>query len=114
MMQYLLCEKVYDTYFRWDMSKPMDFWEIHNCHTLRDIEDCALKKKFSCLHKPLLNVKLENVVLDELHLMLRITGNYTYFFEFDYNIIIISCLFQLSHSPVLKVEKNHHLYYWPH
>jgi hypothetical protein len=63
-----------DTDFRWDMSKPMDFWETHDCRSLKDIQDCALKNQFSCQHKPLLEVKLENVVLDELHLMLRITG----------------------------------------
>ena len=59
-----------DTYFRWDMSKPMDFWETNECRSLKDIQDCAKKRMFSCQHKPL----LENVVLDELHLMLRITG----------------------------------------
>jgi hypothetical protein len=63
MKQYLSCEKGCDTYFRWDMSKPMDFWEIHNCRTLVDIEDCAINKKYSCQQKPLLNFKLENVVL---------------------------------------------------
>ncbi|XP_028405265.1 uncharacterized protein LOC114527775 [Dendronephthya gigantea] len=55
------------------MSKPMDFWENHDCRSLKDIQDCAVKNRFSCQHKPLLEVKLENVVLDELHLMLRIT-----------------------------------------
>ncbi len=62
--------------FRWDMSKQMDFWETHDCRTLKDIQDCALKNTFSCQHKLLLDVKLENVVLDELHLMLRITGDH--------------------------------------
>ena len=61
------------------MSKPMDFWETHDCHSLKDIQDCALKNKFSCRHKPLLVVKLQNVVLDELHLMLRITGDLSLF-----------------------------------
>ncbi|CAB4007697.1 Hypothetical predicted protein [Paramuricea clavata] len=61
---------------RWDMSKTMAYWETHDCHSLKDIKDCALKNKFSCQHQPLLEVKLENVVLDELHLMLRITGDH--------------------------------------
>ncbi|CAB4011198.1 Hypothetical predicted protein, partial [Paramuricea clavata] len=39
----------------------------------KDIKSCALKSAFSCQHQPLLDIKLENVVLDELHLMLRIT-----------------------------------------
>ena len=58
------------------MSKPMDFWETHECHSLKDIQDCAAKNILSCRHRPLLKVKLENVVLDELHLMLRVTGYY--------------------------------------
>ena len=49
------------------MSKPVDFWESHDCRSLKDILNCALKKQFSCQHKPLLEVKFENVVLDELH-----------------------------------------------
>jgi hypothetical protein len=56
------------------MTKPMNFyWE--NCRrTLADMKKCALKKTMSCEHLPLLDKPLENVVLDELHLMLRITG----------------------------------------
>ncbi len=54
----------------------MDFWETHECRSLKDIQDCAAKNIFSCRHRPLLEVKLENVVLDELHLMLRVTGYY--------------------------------------
>ena len=58
------------------MSKPMVFWETHEHRSLKDIQDCAVENKFLCQHKPLLEVELENVVLDELHLMLRITGYY--------------------------------------
>ena len=60
-------------HFRFDMSKPMGFWETNHSR-LKHIQECALHNKFSCQHKLLLNVKLENVVLDELHLMLRVTG----------------------------------------
>jgi ATP:corrinoid adenosyltransferase len=56
------------------MSKAMDYWETHDHRTIEDIKSCALKSVFSCQHQPLLDIKLENVVLDELHLMLRITG----------------------------------------
>ena len=49
------------------MSKPLDFWETHDCRSLEDIQDYAM---------PLLEVELKNVVVDELHLMLRITGNH--------------------------------------
>jgi hypothetical protein len=52
----------------------MDYWETRDHRTIEDIKSCALKSAFSCQHQPLLDIKLENVVLDELHLMLRITG----------------------------------------
>ena len=55
------------------MSKTMAYWETHDCRSLKDIKDCALNH---CQHQPLLEVKHENVVLDELHLMLRITGDH--------------------------------------
>lgn len=42
--------------------------------TLEEIKKCALSQTHSCVHQPLLNIPLENIVLDELHLMLRITG----------------------------------------
>ena len=58
------------------MSKPLDFWETHDCHSLKDIQDCAIKNQFSSQHMPLLEGELKNVVVDELHLMLRITGNH--------------------------------------
>ena len=64
------------------MSKGMDYWVENEFRSLQDIRECAMKNQFSCQHKPLLHIKLENVVLDELHLMLRITG-----------IIIFLCLY---------------------
>ena len=61
------------------MLKEHDFyWGENIARTLKDIHECVNKKIFSCQHKPLLDVKLENVVLDELHLMLRITGEESY------------------------------------
>ena len=60
----------------------MDYWVENEFRSLQDIRECAMKNQFSCQHKPLLHIKLENVVLDELHLMLRITG-----------IIIFLCLY---------------------
>lgn len=62
-------------YYRHDMTKPEDFyWGINLKRTLEDIRQCCLKQLFSCERPPLLNIPLENIVLDELHLMLRITG----------------------------------------
>ena len=69
-----------DTHFRWDMSKPMDFWEMRECCLLKDIRDGATKKTFSCQHKPLLEIKIENVVLDELHLMHIVDILYIYMY----------------------------------
>jgi len=57
------------------MSKPQDFyWEQHISRKIRNFAEWARQKKYSCAHPPLLNIHLENVVADELHLMLRITG----------------------------------------
>lgn len=57
------------------MSKPMNFyWESTMARTITEMKEHAKQNKFSCEHRPLLNIPMENVVLDELHLMLRITG----------------------------------------
>ena len=58
------------------MSKPQNyFWEEPLRRTLDSINKHAKKQQYSCVHQPLVNIKLENVVLDELHLMLRVTGS---------------------------------------
>jgi hypothetical protein len=57
------------------MTKTQDFyWSSDIRRTIEDIRQCCLKKRFSCDHPPLLSIPLGNIVLDELHLMLRITG----------------------------------------
>jgi len=59
------------------MTKPQNnYWEDHIARKLDGIIEDAKKKRHSCEHQPLLNIPLENVILDELHLMLRITGIY--------------------------------------
>ena len=64
-------------HFRYDMSKPEDhYWQDHIVRTLQQIRECARSQKFSCAHQPLLDIPLENVILDELHLMLRVTGGF--------------------------------------
>lgn len=60
------------------MSKSQDYY----CHppmsrTLEEIKKCAWKQNLSCVHQPLVDIPLENIILDELHLMLRVTGNYS-------------------------------------
>ena len=59
------------------MSKPEHYYcQPPMCRTLSDIKKCASKQELSCVHQPLVDIPLENVVLDELHLMLRVTGIY--------------------------------------
>ncbi|KAK2550530.1 hypothetical protein P5673_028729 [Acropora cervicornis] len=63
---------------RFDMTKPQNnYWEDHIARKLDGIIEDAKKKRHSCEHQPLLNIPLENVILDELHLMLRITDRLT-------------------------------------
>ena len=57
------------------MTKPQNYyWGDHVVRKICDTREDAKHNKHSCEHQPLLNIPLENVVLDELHLMLRITG----------------------------------------
>lgn len=59
------------------MTMPENFyWGETIRRTLDDIRACCLKHQFSCKRPPLLSIPIENIVLDELHLMLRITGIY--------------------------------------
>lgn len=60
------------------MSKPDKFYE--SCPQKRALEElkkcCQLKRSkrnFCCINPPLLNIPLNHVILDELHLFLRIT-----------------------------------------
>lgn len=60
------------------MSKPDKFYE--SCPQKRALEElkkcCQLKRSrrnFCCINPPLLNIPLDHVILDELHLFLRIT-----------------------------------------
>ena len=57
------------------MSKSKDnYWMVNIKRTLEDIRQCCLKQEFSCQRPPLLDIPLDNIVLDELHLKLRVTG----------------------------------------
>ena len=59
------------------MSKSEKYYnEKPMARTLDEIRKCALDKKLSCVHQPLINIQLENIIIDELHLMLRITGKF--------------------------------------
>jgi hypothetical protein len=57
------------------MSKPENYYgQKAMARTLTEIKKCALEQKLSCVHQPLIEIQVENIILDELHLMLRVTG----------------------------------------
>ncbi|CAB3978408.1 Hypothetical predicted protein [Paramuricea clavata] len=62
---------------RCDVSKHQNFYWENLTRTTKDIIECSMKNIFSCAFKPLVNIPLCNVVLDELHLMLRVTDKLT-------------------------------------
>ncbi|XP_067042143.1 uncharacterized protein [Acropora muricata] len=63
---------------RFDMTKPQNkYWKDHIARKLDGIIEDAKKKRHSCEHQPFLNIPLENLILNELHLMLRITDRLT-------------------------------------
>lgn len=58
------------------MSKPeTHYWSDEMKKTLDGIKHlCTVKDNFGCIKPPLLDIPIENVRVDELHLLLRITG----------------------------------------
>ena len=61
------------------MSKLKDFyWSKELERTIQEMQDLSINahedRKFGCIHPPLIMIPLRNVVPDELHLFLRITG----------------------------------------
>ena len=60
---------------RWDTSKPFSHYnDVPQWRTLEEIKQmCHSKDNFGCIHKPLIDIPLTNVIPDELHLLLRIT-----------------------------------------
>ena len=57
------------------MSKDVNFYSQRDiARTLTDIKTCAKQHEMSCEHQPLVNIPLDNIVLDELNLMLKVTS----------------------------------------
>ena len=52
----------HDTYNKPPMSLPLE-----------DVKKCAKTGEFCCVNSPLLNIPLDHIILDELHLLLRFT-----------------------------------------
>jgi hypothetical protein len=64
--------------FRWDMSKDLSYYNEELNRTLQEIKELSSSSKtFSCIKRPLFNIPLDHIILDELHLMLRITDRMT-------------------------------------
>ncbi|XP_078364307.1 uncharacterized protein LOC144648697 isoform X1 [Oculina patagonica] len=60
----------------WDTSKPENYyWMDGNKRTLADNKELAKKSSNNCgcIRSPLLNIPIENIRVDELHLLLRVT-----------------------------------------
>lgn len=60
---------------RWDMSHDLEYYNSPPLkRTLKDMHSLAGKTKqnYCCVHKPLLDIELSHVILDELHLLLRV------------------------------------------
>lgn len=59
---------------RWDMSVPYDTYSKPPMSlSLDDLKKFSKKGEFCCVESPLLNVPLDHIILDELHLLLRFT-----------------------------------------
>jgi len=61
---------------RWDMAPNLDYYYSDKVkRTLKSIKECCTKSKenYCCINPPLFDIELDNVVLDELHMMLRVT-----------------------------------------
>ena len=57
------------------MSYDLNHYNSPNLrHTLKEMNELAGKKtkNFCCVNTPLINIELDHVILDELHLLLRI------------------------------------------
>lgn len=60
----------------WDTTKPQNYyWMDGNRRTLAENKDLANKSNnnYGCIRSALLKIPIENVRVDELHLLLRVT-----------------------------------------
>ena len=63
---------------RWDTSERIEYYNSEEMkRTLAHIKSMLPLNKFSVINKPLFNIELDHVILDELHLMMRITDRLT-------------------------------------
>lgn len=63
---------------RWDTSKPIEHYQsIEMKRILAHIKSMLTQKKFSVIHQSLFNIEFDHVILDKLHLMMRVTDRLT-------------------------------------
>jgi len=71
-------QQVVYTSNRWDMSVEEDVYCQQKARSISTLEECSkhskqkCNKHLGCIHPLLLKIELDHLVLDELHLMLRI------------------------------------------
>uniref|UniRef100_A0A1X7V217 Uncharacterized protein n=1 Tax=Amphimedon queenslandica TaxID=400682 RepID=A0A1X7V217_AMPQE len=58
---------------RFDTTVPSEEYQIRQARTLSSITACAETRLLGVIHPPLLRIEMDQVVIDELHLMLRIS-----------------------------------------
>ena len=61
--------------FRGDMSKPAGFYETDE---LRRTVDGNWRRQPGCVHDPLFTIPVEKIILDELHMFLRVMDRLEY------------------------------------
>ncbi len=60
------------------MSKDLDYYDTGELsRSIQDLKECHNKNKVCCFQPPLFSIDLDHVILDELHLMLRISDRLT-------------------------------------
>lgn len=63
---------------RWDTTKTLDHYnEGEIARTLKKLKEEYKSKNHSCINKSLFDIELDHIILDELHLMLRVTDRLT-------------------------------------
>ena len=63
---------------RWDMTKDLDYYNTGELsRSIQEPNEYHAKNKFCCFQPPLFSIDLDHVILDELHLMLRISDRLT-------------------------------------
>ncbi len=83
---------------------PFHRWNVsleHEARSLDTITKClsqpitSRKQRLGCVHPPLLNIDVPNIVIDELHLMLRVT-----------DVLIRNMIWAMIHNDLREVQQR--------